>query len=184
MSRPAPAGSVQSYADEKSNILSDHLSWWEHAEALRALMHWALVRNESQYLEPFGAILDFVKTRFLDPDHGGWFRLLERDGSPRDTTKGTGWKLDYHQVALCREAVQSIPKGSGLRVLRIRSGGGSSPVFMQREGSGPPRPSHGKKASGSRSVRSVRSVGSVGSPTPRTPRSRWLWVASRGPGRR
>ena len=104
MSRPTPVGSVQPYADEKGRIISDYLNWWEHSEALRALMHWAIARDQSQYVPPFEEILQFVKARFLDPEHGGWFRLLEPDGSPRDTTKGTGRKLDYHQVALCREA--------------------------------------------------------------------------------
>jgi len=109
------AGSVQSYSDEKGRIVSDSLSWWEHAEALRALMHWALVRNEPQYLAPFSSILGFVKKRFLDPDHGGWFKSLELGGLPRDTSKGTGWKLDYHQVALCREAIQlGTPPSNGL----------------------------------------------------------------------
>lgn len=76
--------------------------WWEQAEASRAMMHFAFVRGRHDLLEPLKRNIEFIKTHLVDHEYGGWF---PRPGAV-DALKGNEWKVDYHVVGLCAEAVR------------------------------------------------------------------------------
>jgi mannose-6-phosphate isomerase len=106
----AERGAVRAFADSQGQITREDLVYWDHAEALRALMHYVVRRSEimdaPDLLLAFEKILEFVKGNFLDPTYGGWYASLDADATPVAMRKGSVWKLDYHQTALCDEALR------------------------------------------------------------------------------
>lgn len=78
-----------------------HRGWWEQCEATRALLHFGLGRGEERWLEPLEANVAFFRAELLDPLYGGWYG----EARPADQSKGNEWKIDYHAVGMCREAI-------------------------------------------------------------------------------
>ena len=101
-------GYIKTWIDETGKIIRDDISWWEQSEGLRTLLHFILTFGRTDLKEYFDTIFHFVRDHFLDPVHGGWFTSLDPWGVPRDTNKGSAWKLDYHQTALCMEAIHHL----------------------------------------------------------------------------
>ncbi len=86
------------------SIVSRGKSRWEQCETARAMLRLGLAHNRPDLLDSFCRVIDSFRSRFLDPDHGGWYDRVEADGSVPNTDKGSEWKVDYHVVGLCREA--------------------------------------------------------------------------------
>ncbi len=106
-------GAIRAFANSQAQITREDLVYWDHAEALRALMHYIVRRSEivdTQELRlAFEKTLEFVRGNFLDPAYGGWYASLDADATPVAMRKGSVWKLDYHQIALCDEALRLAP---------------------------------------------------------------------------
>ena len=79
-----------------------HRGWWEQCEAIRALMHFAVVRCRDDLLGPLARTTGLVRAELIDPEHGGWYS----SASAEDKSKGNVWKVDYHVVGMCAEAVR------------------------------------------------------------------------------
>ncbi len=79
-----------------------HRGWWEQCEFTRALLHWALRRKRDDLAEPLLANIAFWRERLIDPEYGGWYV----EANPADPYKGDEWKLDYHAVGMCMEAIR------------------------------------------------------------------------------
>lgn len=101
-------GYIKTWTDETGKVIRDEISWWEQSEGLRALMHFILTFDRHDLKDYFESIFHFVRDHFIDPMHGGWFTSLDPWGVPLDTNKGSVWKLDYHQTALCMEAISHL----------------------------------------------------------------------------
>jgi len=81
--------------------------WWEQCEAIRALMHFAVVRGDSEALEPMDKVITFIRKNFVDEEYGGWFsRPTSIAGERASLNKGSEWKVDYHVVGMCAEAIR------------------------------------------------------------------------------
>ncbi len=61
-------------------------------------------------LEPLIRLnLDFVKRSFIDPVFGGWYNHEPGpDATDADRRKGDVWKVDYHVVGMCDEALRVL----------------------------------------------------------------------------
>ena len=81
-------------------------SFWEPCEAIRALLHFAVLRGRPDLLPVCRDVLQFTREHFIDPQHGGWFADLTREGTPVGVFKGNEWKVDYHSGGMCAEALQ------------------------------------------------------------------------------
>ncbi|RLI13272.1 hypothetical protein DRO35_00610 [Candidatus Bathyarchaeota archaeon] len=79
--------------------------WWEQCEAIRAMMHFAIRRGRGDLFEPLNETLRFVRQNYVDPEFGGWYKSIEGEDSVRDESKGDEWKVDYHIVGMCMEAI-------------------------------------------------------------------------------
>lgn len=101
-------GYIKTWIDETGKVIRDEISWWEQSEALRVLLHFIIQFGRKDLKDYFDAIFHFVQEHFLDPVHGGWYTSLDPWGVPRDTNKGSAWKLDYHQTGLCMEAISYL----------------------------------------------------------------------------
>ena len=87
---------------------SPRKGWWEQCEAIRALLHFAVVRGYAKAWEPLEKIIAFVRKHFVDEEYGGWFMnppVTVGENQPR-FDKGSEWKVDYHVVGMCVEAIR------------------------------------------------------------------------------
>jgi len=69
-------------------------------------MHFAVLHNRDDLWLPLEQTIVFIKSNFVDPEYGGWYSSREPNISPLHQPKGDEWKLDYHVVGMCMEAVQ------------------------------------------------------------------------------
>jgi N-acylglucosamine 2-epimerase len=70
--------------------------WWTHAEALYALLLAYHLSGDSIYATWFEQMHGWTFQRFPDPEYGGWYGYLHRDGSLSTPLKGGMWKGFFH----------------------------------------------------------------------------------------
>ncbi|MFN3684085.1 MAG: AGE family epimerase/isomerase [Fimbriimonadaceae bacterium] len=72
--------------------------WWVQAECLYGLVRMA-EEADPCYLEPAGRLWDWIRTRQLDAQFGGWLEEAGDGGQPPDDAlKGHRWKAMYHET--------------------------------------------------------------------------------------
>jgi len=102
-------GGVFSYLDAKGGVpepidwfkatdsLWDDKVWWVQSEALCSFaMSYVLSGGDDCYMEHFEALHRFCRDHFFDETYGEWYERLYRDGSVKNSHKGTMWKSAYH----------------------------------------------------------------------------------------
>ena len=99
-------GGIYSPATLEGKIMERRKGWWEQCEAIRALMHFAVVRGRSELWKPLEKTVDFVKRFYVDPEFGGWYMFAGENVEDRNENKGNEWKVDYHIVGMCMEAIR------------------------------------------------------------------------------
>lgn len=101
-------GMRNSLDENTGAVVNEHgkINWWEHCEAIRTLLHFSMQRGNKKYVPPFEQVLAYVQQHFTDPEYKGWYPTLNPDGSPAADFKGSLYKLDYHQTAMCLEAIR------------------------------------------------------------------------------
>ncbi|XP_068105859.1 N-acylglucosamine 2-epimerase [Hyperolius riggenbachi] len=85
--------------------------WWPHTEALIAFLLGYQETRDLQLLENFQTVLNYVFTRFPDPDHGEWFGYLSQEGKPQLTIKGGPFKGCFHVprcLYMCEEILSTL----------------------------------------------------------------------------
>ena len=70
--------------------------WWPHAEALYALLLAFHLSGAEQYARWFEQMHEWTFAHFPDPEIGGWYGYLHRDGSLSTSLKGGMWKGFFH----------------------------------------------------------------------------------------
>jgi len=103
-------GGIYSPATPDGEILERRKGWWEQCEAIRALTHFAVVRKKENLWGPLEKTLDFVKRFYIDSEFGGWYISIGEDSRGRNESKGDEWKVDYHVVGMCMEAIRLSSK--------------------------------------------------------------------------
>ncbi|MCY4020279.1 MAG: AGE family epimerase/isomerase [Chloroflexi bacterium] len=70
--------------------------WWPHAEALYALLLAYHLSRDQKYARWFEEMHAYTFARFPDPENGGWYGYLRRDGTVSTPLKGGMWKGFFH----------------------------------------------------------------------------------------
>ncbi len=70
--------------------------WWQHAEALYALLLAYAETGRGSFLRSYRAVHEYSFTRFADPVYGEWFANLDRRGNRVGDAKGTARKNSFH----------------------------------------------------------------------------------------
>jgi mannobiose 2-epimerase len=73
--------------------------WWTQAEGLNTLllMHRKYGAVTDRYRKAFQKQWDFIRNHQLDPEHGGWYGDVSREGRRLgEGRKATQWKANYH----------------------------------------------------------------------------------------
>lgn len=73
--------------------------WWVQAEGLAALATLAATTGRPDYRAALDRQWQWIESRQIDPEHGGWFETVTAEGRPiGDLSKGKDWKEIYHEV--------------------------------------------------------------------------------------
>jgi len=106
----AQDGGIYRLASPGGKVLSRDKRWWPQCEAIRSLMHFAILRGSDALWTPLLKTVHFVQEHFVDGQYGGWYTFREPGASPvsqdAGTDKGGEWKVDYHVVGMCVEAIR------------------------------------------------------------------------------
>ncbi|AXC12792.1 N-acylglucosamine 2-epimerase [Acidisarcina polymorpha] len=72
--------------------------WWVQMEGLNTLLllHSKYGSNTSVYWQAFQKQLQFIRNYQEDPTYHGYYNLIDTDGKPLTTDKGSIWKGAYH----------------------------------------------------------------------------------------
>lgn len=95
----AGEGGIFADASLEGEVIRPDKGWWQQCEAARAMMHFAVLRGCDDLWDPLERTLDFIRRELVDPEYGGWYAGPGRE-------KGSPWKVDYHVVGMCQEAMR------------------------------------------------------------------------------
>jgi len=98
-------GGIFSPASPDGVLRQKRKGWWEQCEAIRALLHFRYRRASAQVTPLLQSSMDYIRTAFIDPEYGGWYSMPNPAPGSREEHKGSEWKMDYHVVGMCMEAV-------------------------------------------------------------------------------
>jgi mannose/cellobiose epimerase-like protein (N-acyl-D-glucosamine 2-epimerase family) len=93
-------GGIFANASLEGEVTDRAKGWWQQCEATRALMHFAIEYDRDDLWEPLAKTIAYFKANLIDPEFGGWYY------GPGHRNKGSEWKVDYHVVAMCEEAIR------------------------------------------------------------------------------
>ena len=85
--------------------------WWPHAEALYALLLAYRLSGHDRYARWFEQMHQWAFQHFPDPEYGGWYGYLRRDGSLSTPLKGGMWKGFFHTpraLWLCWQLLETM----------------------------------------------------------------------------
>ena len=102
MGYDADAGGIVSPASPDGMTISREKGWWQQCEATRALLRFAVRGGREDLRRPLRKTVDFIKQSFIDQEYGGGYTGLT------SRNKGNEWKVDYHVVGMCLEAIQCL----------------------------------------------------------------------------
>lgn len=84
--------------------------WWQQAEHLRTLAHFAGLRGRSDLLAAYDQSWQFARRHFLDDRYGGWYASYTpgRDRTEQEMAKGNIWKAGYHETGMFMETLRLL----------------------------------------------------------------------------
>jgi mannobiose 2-epimerase len=100
------------YEGSPTDISNPEKHWWAHAEGVVGFYNAyeicppvETVRRE-KYLSAALRLWDFIEAEFVDKQHGEWFKVLDRLGTPNMGYRKAGpWEDPYHQARACMEII-------------------------------------------------------------------------------
>lgn len=93
-------GGIFANADLNGEVIDRSKGWWQQCEAARTMMHFAVEHGRDDLWEPLAKTIAYFQANLIDPEFGGWYY------SPTNRNKGSEWKVDYHVVGMCEEAIR------------------------------------------------------------------------------
>ena len=99
-------GGVMASSTPEGEILSAGKGWWEQCESNRTLMHFAARHGRADLWESARKAQSFVRENYVDTEYGGWYSSIASEPTADNPHKGNGFKVDYHVVGMCAEAVR------------------------------------------------------------------------------
>jgi mannose/cellobiose epimerase-like protein (N-acyl-D-glucosamine 2-epimerase family) len=100
------AGGIYSPTTPGGQLTNQRKGWWEQCEAIRALLNFVVVHNRKDLMEPLQKMIQFMQGSMIDREYGGWYPNVGPGIAHQELEKGNEWKLDYHVVGMCMEAVR------------------------------------------------------------------------------
>lgn len=93
--------------DFNKKILVEDRYYWVQAEGIAAsYLLWKLT-GEDDYLNWYNDIWNYSLDNLVDAKHGGWFRIVDKEGQKRDNRKSIPGKTDYHTINACYDVYRA-----------------------------------------------------------------------------
>ncbi len=88
-------------------IIHPERHWWCEAEGIVGFVNAYQISRDKKYAAAALRIWDFINARMIDSQHGEWFKVINRDGTPLLTAFKTGpWEDPYHHSRACMEMIR------------------------------------------------------------------------------
>lgn len=85
------------------------LSWWVQCEAVTGCLNAWQITGEKKYFDQAVKFWNFIKTHYIDPVNGGWWKNLDENGNHIDREpKGSMWNCPYHNSRLGFETMHRL----------------------------------------------------------------------------
>jgi mannose/cellobiose epimerase-like protein (N-acyl-D-glucosamine 2-epimerase family) len=93
-------GLVYGYAPD-GTFADAHKYFWVQAEAIATAWRLYQRTQNPQYQEHYHQLWQWSWDHLIDRQHGGWYRIVGRDGSWIEPYKSPAGKVDYHTMGAC-----------------------------------------------------------------------------------
>lgn len=98
-----PDGSIR-YESGGHDERAAQKHWWAHAEAVVGFYNAYQLSGEARFADAAAAVWEYIDARFVDREHGDWFKVLDPAGAPLpDQPKVGPWECPYHHSRMCFE---------------------------------------------------------------------------------
>jgi mannobiose 2-epimerase len=99
------------YEGRGKEIIDTDKQWWPQAEAVVGFLNAYEISGKEHFLKASEKSWEFIEKYIVDRQHGEWYWLVSRDGTPSDDKyKVDPWKCPYHNSRTCFEVVERLDK--------------------------------------------------------------------------
>lgn len=102
-------------------IVKETKTWWSQAEGLNALLLFAQIfPEETQYLDSFYQLWNYIKNYLLDPEYGDWYEGgLDKEPQWRYGQKSHIWKCTYHTLRALMNCISLLKNDSTREITKV-----------------------------------------------------------------
>ncbi|MEO1021540.1 MAG: AGE family epimerase/isomerase [Bacteroidota bacterium] len=91
-------------------IIDTDKDWWPQAEALVGFLNAYELTGDERFLSGVISVWEFIKTSFIDRNHGGWFEKVSATGVAYPLHKVREWKCPYHNSRAALEVMHRVTR--------------------------------------------------------------------------
>ena len=81
---------------------------WVHCETLAAAAGLAVRTGRERYWQDYDRLFAYSWRHLIDHRYGGWYRILDADGTKQSDLKSPPGKADYHPFGACYEILRIL----------------------------------------------------------------------------
>jgi mannobiose 2-epimerase len=97
------------YEAGPQGVVDDQKSWWVQAEAMVGFTNAYQLSGKGHFLNAARRCWDYIQAHHVDRTFGGWYKVLDRDGTPDpDSYKVGPWECPYHHSRACLELMDRL----------------------------------------------------------------------------
>jgi mannobiose 2-epimerase len=97
------------YEAGSQGLVDDQKSWWVQAEAMVGFTNAYQLVGKGHYLQAALRCWEYIRSHHVDRVHGGWYKVLHRDGTPDSESYKVGpWECPYHHSRACMEMMDRL----------------------------------------------------------------------------
>ncbi|WP_370296201.1 AGE family epimerase/isomerase [Rossellomorea marisflavi] len=89
-------------------VIDRDKNYWVMSEAIAASALLAAKTENQAYWEKYQLLFSYSADNLMDHEHGGWYKLLDRENEKYSQEKSSPPKTDYHLVAACYQAIIAL----------------------------------------------------------------------------
>lgn len=99
------------YEAGPQGVVDGQKSWWVQAEAMVGFTNAYQLSGKEYFLRAALRCWKYIQAHHVDRTHGGWFKVLLRNGTPDPKSYKVGpWECPYHHSRACIEMVDRLEK--------------------------------------------------------------------------
>jgi mannobiose 2-epimerase len=99
------------YEGGPQGVVDDQKSWWVQAEAMVGFTNAYQLSGREHFLRAALRCWAYIQEHHVDRVHGGWYKVLRRDGTPDPASVKVGpWECPYHHSRACMEMMDRLQR--------------------------------------------------------------------------